>query len=141
MGSVGGELKPHQSGERHGRAVEAIVLRYPPPPVVVARGADPERHPVVTSPPAEANVQVQVVADGVEDVGGEGQRSLGGLRDRRAALRAHCPFFEAGHSGSAEEIASRSVTPIGWNVNFWPPIVASYMRPPRVIVKTATPRS
>ena len=43
-------------------------LRHPPLPVVVARGADPERCSVVASPLAESDVQAQVVADGVEDV-------------------------------------------------------------------------
>ena len=53
-------------------------LPRPPLPLVVARGADPERHPVVAGPLAEPDVQVQVVADGVEDVGGEGGGHLVG---------------------------------------------------------------
>ena len=66
------QLKPHQPRQCHGRKVEVLMLRHPPLAVVVARGTDPERHAVVAGSLAEPDVQVQVVADGVEDVGGEG---------------------------------------------------------------------
>ncbi len=47
------------------------MLHHPPLPVFAARGADPERHPVVAGPLALPDVQPHMVADGVEDVGGE----------------------------------------------------------------------
>ncbi|MCH7961642.1 MAG: hypothetical protein IIC49_04850 [Planctomycetes bacterium] len=41
------KLKPHQRRKRHSRALEVLILRHPPLPLAVARGADPERYPVV----------------------------------------------------------------------------------------------
>ena len=65
-----GDLAPRAN--QGGRAAGVLMLRHPPLPGVVVRGADPERYPVVAGPLAEPDVQVHVVADGVEDVGGEG---------------------------------------------------------------------
>ena len=86
------KLKPHQRRKRHSRALEVLILRHPPLPLIVARRTDPERHPIVAGPLAESDVQVHVVADGVEDVGGEGGRPrltpglhfFAGRRGRRA---------------------------------------------------------